>query len=248
MSNTLNSRFGPFRSPDAGIVNKLRYSSSHIIGLGVRGRHRLEQKCWLYFPGEECNFYRATVFSNYSSFNVPSNEDNYVANLPTLVVTPAKNVQEEEEEKEEQASLSSEFPNECWSLMLEVSESDVKPVDVQSILADTIQGAVNANLLLPGDEIVSTYHRRLEYGYPTPSLHRDEALEVLLPALEDEYGILSRGRFGSWKYEVGNQDHSLALGVEAVDHLLFGSVEMTLRYPSLVNEKGKKNTALRYRS
>ena len=31
--------------------------------------------------------------------------------------------------------------------------------------------------------------------------------------------ILSRGRFGSWKYDIGNQDHSLMQGVEWVAQL-----------------------------
>jgi hypothetical protein len=51
--------------------------------------------------------------------------------------------------------------------------------------------------------------------------------------------ILSRGRFGSWRYEVGNQDHSFMLGVEAADHIVNGSVELTLNYPDFVN--GRKN-------
>lgn len=58
-------------------------------------------------------------------------------------------------------------------------------------------------------------------GYPTPSLERDGALKQLLPKLQAK-GIYSRGRFGSWKYEVGNQDHSFMLGVEAVDNILHG--------------------------
>ena len=65
--------------------------------------------------------------------------------------------------------------------------------------------------------------RRLEHGYPTPSLARDSILEKALPWLK-EHGIWSRGRFGSYKYEVANQDHSLMLGVEAADNILFGSV------------------------
>lgn len=46
--------------------------------------------------------------------------------------------------------------------------------------------------------------RRLEYGYPTPSVGRDGVLEKALPWLKDA-GIWSRGRFGSYKYEVANQ-------------------------------------------
>ena len=38
-------------------------------------------------------------------------------------------------------------------------------------------------------------------GYPTPTLERDGVLKELLPQLHT-MGIHSRGRFGSWKYEV----------------------------------------------
>jgi hypothetical protein len=88
------------------------------------------------------------------------------------------------------------------------------------------------------DEIVSTYHRRFDHGYPTPSLEREGVLTKLLPALQQK-DILSRGRFGSWRYEVGNQDHSFMLGVEAVDHVVNGAVELTLNHPDFVN--GRKN-------
>ena len=64
--------------------------------------------------------------------------------------------------------------------------------------------------------------RRLEHGYPTPSLGRDAVLAEALPWLREQK-IWSRGRFGSYKYEVGNQDHSLMLGVECADNVLFGT-------------------------
>ena len=81
-----------------------------------------------------------------------------------------------------------------------------------------------------------TWHRRLERGYPIPSLHRDRALNRLQPAFKAR-DVLSRGRFGAWKYEVSNQDHSFAQGVEAVDRWLGGGVEETLNAPEVVNAR-----------
>jgi hypothetical protein len=89
--------------------------------------------------------------------------------------------------------------------MLEVSESSMKPVDQANLLKDSIQGLINTQMIKPTDEIVSTYHRRFDHGYPTPALERDGVLKDLLPKLQAK-DIYSRGRFGSWKYEVGNQD------------------------------------------
>jgi hypothetical protein len=39
--------------------------------------------------------------------------------------------------------------------------------------------------------------------------------------------VFSRGRFGAWKYEVSNQDHSLMQGVEVVNRLITGTAERT---------------------
>lgn len=120
--------------------------------------------------------------------------------------------------------------------MLEVSESPLKPVNQETILAESIQGLINTEMLRPDDEIVSTYHRRFDHGYPTPTLEREGALAKLLPKLKEK-DIWSRGRFGSWRYEVGNQDHSFMLGVEAVDNIINGAVELTLNYPDFVNTR-----------
>lgn len=118
--------------------------------------------------------------------------------------------------------------------MLEVSESALKPVDSTTLLTDSIRGLVATELLRPTDEIVSTYHRRFDHGYPTPTLERESVLKVLLPKLQEK-DIYSRGRFGSWRYEVGNQDHSFMLGVEAADNIVNGAPELTLNYPDFVN-------------
>ncbi|KAI4200677.1 MAG: hypothetical protein LQ346_002339 [Caloplaca aetnensis] len=200
----------------------LFYSSTHIIGVGVRGSRpeRIGDKCWLYFPEENCPFYRATIFSNYS----PNNQPQSSTKLATQQLADGS----------KPASIDpQEGP--YWSIMLEVSESSLKHVDGSTILKDSIAGLVATSMLQPEDEIVSTYHRRFDHGYPTPSLEREGVLKQLLPALQDKYNIYSRGRFGSWRYEVGNQDHSFMLGVEAADNIVNGAAELTLNYPDFVN-------------
>lgn len=88
--------------------------------------------------------------------------------------------------------------------MLEVSESCHKAVNQETLLKECIQGLINTDMIKAHDEIVSTYHRRFDHGYPTPSLEREDILKEVLPKLQAK-DILSRGRFGSWRYEVGNQ-------------------------------------------
>ena len=36
----------------------LHHSSSHIVGVGIRGTCPHGSKCWLYFPENDCPFYR----------------------------------------------------------------------------------------------------------------------------------------------------------------------------------------------
>ena len=59
----------------------------------------------------------------------------------------------------------------------------------------------------------------IDYAYPVPTLGRDAALGAIQPWLMDQ-GIFSRGRFGSWKYEIGNMDHAVKMGIDAARKLL----------------------------
>jgi protoporphyrinogen oxidase len=212
------------------LAAELHYSSTHIVGIGLRGVNPHDLKCWLYYPEDDCPFYRCTIFSHYAKANAPAD----AALLPTLRLASGD------------APASAEpQPGPYWSLMFEISESIKKPVDLAKIVEETIQGAINVTLCAPGAEIVSLYHRRLEHGYPTPHLKRDGALAKALPLLQ-KHDVWSRGRFGSYKYEVANQDHSCMIGVEAADNMLFGTKEFTLMHPSLANEGGAKNTELKY--
>ena len=52
-------------------------------------------------------------------------------------------------------------------------------------------------------------------------------LAEAIPFLE-RHDIYSRGRFGMWKYEVSNTDHSLMQGVELVNRLLLDEPETTI--------------------
>jgi protoporphyrinogen oxidase len=177
---------------------RLLSAATHAVGIGLRGRapRELAGKNWLYFPGEDCCFYRVTVLSNYSPHNVPEGGD-------------------------------------FWSLLCETSESTHRPAPADPVAA-TIEGLMRTGLLSDPGAVVSRWHFRAPYGYPVPSLHRDEALGEILPALECR-GVYSRGRFGAWKYEVSNQDHTFMQGVEVMNRILRGEPEQTLPFPVVVN-------------
>ncbi|MEK7414544.1 MAG: FAD-dependent oxidoreductase [Planctomycetota bacterium] len=134
------------------------------------------------------------------------------------------------------SALNTPMPGETWSLMAEVSESAHKPVDHGRVVEEVVRGMRATELIRPNDEILSRWHRRLDHGYPTPSLERETILRELLPALESKE-IYSRGRFGAWCYEVSNQDHSFMQGVEVIERILHGHEELTLSEPGRVNSR-----------
>jgi hypothetical protein len=125
-------------------------------------------------------------------------------------------------------------PSAEWSLMAEVSESPHCRVDIDHVVSDVVQGLIATSLVSSARLVHHTWHRRLEHGYPVPSLNRDRGLDGIQAMLRAR-DVYSRGRFGAWKYEVSNQDHSFAQGVEAVDAWLDGAEEVTVRRPDHVN-------------
>jgi protoporphyrinogen oxidase len=188
----------------AMIEGRLLSSATHAVGIGLRGRPapELTGKNWIYFPEDDCCFYRVTVLSNYSPHNVPAG-------------------------------------GAYWSLLCESSESPHRPAPADPVHA-AIQGLLHTGLLPDPSAILSRWHFRAPYGYPVPSLRRDEALNEILPALE-RLGIYSRGRFGAWKYEVSNQDHTFMQGVEVVNRLLLDEPEQTLPHSASVNAPRAKS-------
>jgi len=111
----------------------LTYSTTHVIGIGLRGQpEEIKKMCWMYFPEDNAPFYRATVFSNYSPNLVPKS----AAQLSTLRLANGKKGQEQ-----------NKSGGPYWSLMLEVCESKHKPVNVASIMEDSIQGCIKTGLI-----------------------------------------------------------------------------------------------------
>ncbi len=169
----------------------LRHSGGYMVGVGIK-QPCPSTKSWMYFPEDNCPFYRVTYLSNYSPYMTPDNNTHY-------------------------------------SLLTETSYSEFKPEEAGKIVDQTIRGLINAGLIKEEDQrdIVDTWMFDAKYSYPTPSVERDAILAQAIPFLE-RHGIYSRGRFGIWKYEVSNTDHSLMQGVELVNRLLTGEAEATI--------------------
>ena len=184
-------------------TSMLRHSGGYMVGIGIK-QPCPSTKSWMYYPEDNCPFYRVTYLSNYSPYMTP-NKDEY------------------------------------YSLLCETSYSEFKPVNGDTIVEDTIQGLINSGMITEEDrkDIVSTWVYQADYSYPTPTVERDEILAQAIPYLED-LGIYSRGRFGMWKYEVANTDHSLMQGVELVDRLLLGQHETTIGITYSSTEDGRQ--------
>jgi protoporphyrinogen oxidase len=115
------------------------------------------------------------------------------------------------------------------SMMCEVSYKVGESPDPAKVTDQILAGLVRSGILEQEDlkRIVSRYHRCVPYSYPIPTIERDRGLSVLQPAMMEK-GIYSRGRFGAWRYEIGNMDHSVMMGVEAVNHIMAGEKETVL--------------------
>lgn len=114
--------------------------------------------------------------------------------------------------------------NNHFSLMCETTYSTHKLEDREMIVDETVAGLINSGMINESERerIVSRFLIDIPYSYPVPTINRDRALDVIQPYLESK-GVYSSGRFGAWKYEEGNMDHSFMQGVEAVESILYKS-------------------------
>ncbi|MDP8969924.1 MAG: amine oxidase, partial [Actinomycetota bacterium] len=111
-------------------------------------------------------------------------------------------------------------------LLTETSTSRHKPEDPRTIVGRVVDGLIRVGLMSDDDRaaVVTTWLCSPAKAYPVPSLGRDRALGTIQPWLRG-HGIWSRGRFGAWRYEIGNMDHSCMQGVEWVNYVLCGEPE-----------------------
>lgn len=207
----------PTRKPAALSPQKIaqicQASAVHIVGVGLKGKPatNLTTKCWMYYPESQYPFFRVTIFSNYSPANVPNADQN-------------------------------------WSIMCEIAEKNFsdkseqkkysKFKSTQSLITAVVAGLKAAQLISNHDVIISTWNHTAPLGYPIPTKSRDIHLESALRAFE-QWQIYSRGRFGAWKYEVSNMDHTFMQGVEVANRIISNdpTEEITLWHPDQVNHR-----------
>lgn len=108
-----------------------------------------------------------------------------------------------------------------YSLLCESAYSEYKKESRSEIIEKTVRGLINSGLIDKNDRkfIVSRFLFDIDYAYPIPTIERDHALRDIQPELE-KMNIYSRGRFGAWKYEIGNTDHSVMQGREIIERIL----------------------------
>ena len=103
--------------------------------------------------------------------------------------------------------------------MTEVSHSRYKHESREGLEDRVDEGLRSAGVIEGRPNVASATIVNIDYAYPVPTLKRDAALQTIHPWLM-EHGIYSRGRFGSWRYEMGNMDHAVKMGTDVARRIL----------------------------
>jgi UDP-galactopyranose mutase len=110
------------------------------------------------------------------------------------------------------------------SYMTETAFSEHRPVE-RAGLEDRVELGLRAcGLVGSGQPVASVHVEQIDYAYPIPTLDLDRTLQTIQTWLMGR-GIFSRGRFGSWRYEIGNMDHAVKMGVDLARALVNDSRE-----------------------
>ena len=108
--------------------------------------------------------------------------------------------------------------------MTETSYSPEKP-EPREGLEERVEAGLRASGVVAGRPPVASIHvEDIPYAYPVPTLERDASLDVIQPWLEG-HDMYSRGRFGSWRYEIGNMDHAVKMGIDVARRLVLDEPE-----------------------
>jgi UDP-galactopyranose mutase len=110
------------------------------------------------------------------------------------------------------------------SWMCEVASSARHPLPAGDLGA-AVEAALRRTGVVPGRPTVASLHvEEIPRAYPVPTRGRDAALARIGPWLEAR-DVYSRGRFGSWRYEIGNMDHAVKMGVDVARRIVRGEPE-----------------------
>ncbi|MFI6114946.1 protoporphyrinogen/coproporphyrinogen oxidase [Kitasatospora sp. NPDC051164] len=176
-------------------ASALRHTTVAMVGLGYRSP-TTDRRSWLYFPGSDAPFYRATNFSAYAPANVPGADPGRYSAWMTETSLPAGSL---------------------------LNRAD---------LVEECDAALRRCGLVPESaERVSGHVELIPYAYPVPTVGRDAALALIQPWLED-HRIHSRGRFGTWRYEIGNMDHAVTMGQDIARRIVNGTPERIYTAPA----------------
>jgi protoporphyrinogen oxidase len=108
--------------------------------------------------------------------------------------------------------------------MTEVAYSRYK-AEPRAGLEDRVEAGLRAAGVVEGSpSVASTHVIDIDYAYPVPTLKRDASLRTIHPWLMS-HDIYSRGRFGSWRYEIGNMDHAVKMGIDVARRITRGATE-----------------------
>jgi len=115
-----------------------------------------------------------------------------------------------------------------WSVLLEIPIDNPGAFDPEQAIRETVTSL--RPLGIDPQALEAEWHRPIRYGYPVATPDRDEVLRHTDAVLRAG-GVYSRGRFGGWRVESGDQDWAYLQGRQAVDHALYGDPEDVYWHP-----------------
>lgn len=102
------------------------------------------------------------------------------------------------------------------SIMCETSH--MGQINERMIVERTLNGLVEEGFLDKTTEPVSIFVKTIPKAYPIPTIDRDIRLSKIHKYLNSN-DIYSIGRFGTWRYEIGNMDHAVMMGIRLTQML-----------------------------